>query len=244
VPRAPETVFLLPVLERWHKWLLGGLFGLFVVELALKNLGVSLVPTLAWWSFGAGFEPWQLVTRFLVQGDDRQAVASVAFSLLLLYFFLPMMESLTDRRTLARAVGAGALGGTLLPLLVDATGWSAPSVALGWRPLAYALPPLLGLLRPNQQILLFFFPVQASWILWGTLVLALLNVLAERSLDSFQELGVWLGVYGWFHLLGPGRRVRDLEARGRKLERELRRFEVHEGGKKGPRGNRPDDLVH
>ncbi len=242
--RAPETVLVLPTLERWHKWLLGGLFGLFVLELVVKNTGLPLYPWLAWWSFGAGFEPWQPITRFLVQGDDRNAVASVAFSLLLLYFFLPMMEALTDRRTLARAVGAGALGGTLLPLLVDATGLLQPSIALGWRPLAYALPPLLGLMRPDQQILLVVFPVRASWILWGTLVLAVLNVLAERSLDSLQELGVWLGVYGWYHLLGPGRRVRNLRDRGQRVEKDLRRFQVLEGGRPGPRSNRPDDLLH
>ncbi len=241
MPSAPQTVLVMPVLERWHKWLLGGLFGLFVVELVAKNAGAPLYQWLAWRSFGAGFAGWQPLTRFFVQGDNRDAVLSVAFSLLLLYFFLPLMETLTDRRTLAKAVGFGALGGTVLPLLADATGLLGPSMALGWRPLAFALPPLLGLLRPDQQILLIVLPVRASWILWGTLVLALLNVLAERSLDSFQEVGVWLGVFGWYHLLGPGRRQRNLRTRGASVEKELRRFEVIEGGR---RPNRPDDLVH
>lgn len=230
------------MLAPWHRWLLGVLFSAYFVELVAKNLGAP-VYRLAWWSFGAGFAPWQPITRFLVQGDDRNAVASVAFSLLLLYFFLPLMESLTDRRTLASAVAAGAVVGTALPAAVDATGLLAPSIALGWRSLAYALPPLLGLLRPDTQILLVVLPVRASWILWGTLVFAVFHVLAERSLDSFQELGVWIGVFAWFHLLGPGRRRRDLEQKGRRIERELRRFEVLDGGKgRGP--NRPDDFVH
>jgi hypothetical protein len=241
VPPNQQTVLVLPTLDRWHKWLLGGLFALFVLELVVKNTGVPLYPTLGWWSFGAGFEPWQPLTRFLVQGSDRSSVSSVAFSLVMLYFFLPLLESITDRATLARAVASGALGGTLVPLLADATGILSPSVALGWASLAYALPPLLGLLSPNREILLVVFPVRASWILWGTLVLTVLTVLAEQSLESLQGLGVWLGVYAWYHLLGPGRTTRALRKRGTKVEKDLRRFEVYEGGR---RANRPDDYIH
>lgn len=237
-------MFALPTLERWHRWLLAALFGAFVVELVAKNAGLPIYRWLAWWSFDAGFAAWQPLTRFLVQGDDRNAVASVAFSLLLLYFFLPLMESVAGRRTLGQAVLAGAVGGTVLPLALDATGLLSPSAALGWRPLAYALPPLLGLMRPDQTILLVVLPVRASWILWGTLVLAVLNVLAEQSLDSLQELGVWVGVYAWYHLLGPGRTRRELSGRGKKVEKDLRRFQVLEGGRSPNRPGRPDDLVH
>jgi hypothetical protein len=236
----PEPSFALPTLAPWHRWVLGTLFGLFVAELVLRNTGLPLYEWLPWRSFGAGFAPWQPVTRFVVQGPD---VLGVAFALLLLYFFLPLMDELLSRRQLGAALGAAAVGGTALPMLLDGLGLLAPSMALGWAPLAYALPLLLGLVRPDAQILLVFLPVRASWILWGTLVFAVLQVLVGRSLDSLQTLGVWLGVYAWFHGLGPGRHARVLRARGRRVEAELRKFEVLEGGK-GPRHNRPDDLVH
>jgi hypothetical protein len=116
--------------------------------------------------------------------------------------------------------------------------------ALGWQPLTLVLPVLLGLHRPDTDILLLVFPIKARWFLWGVLVVGVLQLLAERSLGTWQGLGVWLGAVGWYHLLGPGSRRRTLRARAAGIERELSRFQVLEGGRdRGPR--RPgDDTVH
>jgi hypothetical protein len=150
-----------------------------------------------------------------------------------------------ERRQLGRAVAAAAVAGTLLPLAIDALGLlGGPGAALGWTFLVLALPTLFGLARPDADVLLLIFPVKARVFLWGALVVALLILLVEQSLDSFATLGVWLGVFGWWNLLGPGARRRDLKRQSRGIERELRRFQVLEGGRTGK--NRPpdDETVH
>lgn len=243
----PQVQVQLPTLLPWHRNLLLALFVAYVVELVLYNAGVPIYDWLAWWSFASGqFEPWQPITRLLVQGASRGAVFGVLFGLLVLYFFLGPLEDILERRQLGRAVAAGAVVGTLLPLAVDALGLlsGAGNIALGWTFLVLALPALFGLARPDADVLLLFFPVKARVFLWGALVVALLILLVEQSLESFGSLGVWLGVYGWWNLLGPGARRRDLKRQARGIERELRRFEVLEGGRK-PKNRPPDDeTVH
>lgn len=239
----PDMQMALPQLEPWHRWLLGGLLGAFVLELLLANFELP-VYFLAWLNLGDGFAPWQPLTRFLVQGSSRAAVSSVLMSLVLLYFLLPPTESAVGRRQLGLAVLAGAVGGTALPLLTDALGWTVPAPALGWGPLVLVLPVLFGLHRPDADVYLVIFPIKARWFVWGGLVVALLMLLAERSLSGWEELGVWLGTVGYYHLLGPGRRKRELRAKAAGIERELSRFQVLEGGRGKPQGRQRDDTVH
>ena len=247
-PVDPNLQFVLPSLERWHKWLLGGLFGAYVAELILFNAGVPLYSWLPWRSFGEGFAPWQLLTRFFVQGASQDSVFNVLMSIVVMYFFLPTMESLVSRRDLGLAVAASAVAGTLLPLAVDATGLLGPSAAMGWTRLVFVMPALLGLARPDATILLLVFPVRAQWLLWGTLVLTLLLLLVAPTLDNFQALGVWLGVFGWWHGLGPGARRRTLAGKAVRIENDLRKLRVLEGGKgkkgSGPQGGQGRDLIH
>lgn len=239
----PQVQYALPTLEPWHRSLLIGLFVAYVVELVLYNVGVPLYTLLPWYSLEGGFEPWQPVTRFLVQGASRGAIFDVLIGLLVLYFFLPAVEMLVERRTLGIAVAAGAIGGTVVPFAVDVAGALELSGALGWTGLVMVLPVVFGLARPEQDILLFIFPVKAKWFLWGALVLALLNLLVEQSLDTFEGLGVWLGTFLWWHGLGPGARRRKLKTQADGIVRELSRFEVIEGGRDRPQG-RQDDTVH
>jgi hypothetical protein len=244
---------MMPTPERWHLRLLLGLFALYVAELVLQ-LGVpEIYGWLAWQDLNVGFQLWQLLTRFFVQGPG--AVITVLFSLLALYFLLPMMEGIVARRQLGYAVLAGAVVGTVLPLVMNLAGL-AHGVAMGWTPLVVSLFVLLGIARPDATIFLYLFPVQARWILWGSLVVALLLLLADRgSLASFQGVGVWLGVYGWWHLLGPGARRRRLSKKAETIERELKNMgsggkpqssnlRVIDGGKSKPQGRQGDDWVH
>jgi hypothetical protein len=243
----PQVQVQLPTLLPWHRNLLVILFAAYVIELVLYNARVPIYDWLAWHGFSSGrFAPWQPVTRLLVQGASRGAVFGVLFGLLVLYFFLGPLEEMLDRRRLARAIGAGAVGGTLLPLAVDALGLLSGTgdTAFGWSFLVLALPALFGLARPDADVLLLVFPVKARVFLWGALVVALLILLVEQSLDSFGSLGVWLGVYGWWNLLGPGARRRDLKRQAQGIERELHRFQVLEGGRKGKSRPPDDETVH
>ena len=248
MPRGtPQIQYAIPTPEGWQRNLIIALFLAYVVELILANLDVPLYVLLAWsnWIGGEGaFEAWQPATRFLIQG--RSAVVSVLISLVVLYFFLPAMDAVVDRRALGRAVAAGAIGGTILPLVLDVWGILEAQPLMGWQNLVLVLPVLFGIARPDQDILLVVFPIKAKWFLWGSLVLALLLILAEQTLGSFELLGVWLGVAGWWHGLGPGRRRRELRQRASGIERELSRFQVLDGGREGPQGSQDngDDWIH
>jgi hypothetical protein len=242
----PQVQVQLPTLLPWHRNLLVALFAAYVVELVLNLAGVPLYGLLAWHGFSTeAFAAWQPFTRVLVQGADRSAVFGVLFGLMIAYFFLGPLEEMLGRRKMLAAVVAGAVVGTLLPLSLDAIELlRGPDVALGWSFLVLALPTLFGLARPEADVLLYFFPVKAKVFLWGGLVVALLLILVDQSLSSFQTLGVWVGVYGWWNLLGPGARRRDLKRQGAKIERELRKFQVLEGGRRSNRPPGHDETVH
>jgi hypothetical protein len=239
----PQVQVQLPTLLPWHRNLLIALFAAYVLELILNVAGVPLYRVLPWHSASTGsFELWQPITRVFVQGANNSAVFGVLFGLMIAYFFLGALEEALGRRKLLTAILAGAVGGTLLPLTLDVIGLLTPDVALGWSFLVMALPTLFGLARPDADVLLYFFPVKAKVFLWGGLVVCLLLILVAQTLSSFQTLGVWVGVYGWWHLLGPGARRRDLKRQARGIEREIRKFQVLEGGRR----NRPpnDETVH
>lgn len=232
----------LPVLSPWMRNLLIGLFALFAVELVLRNLGMP-VDALAWRPFGEGFSLWQPLTRYLVQGGHAGAVYNVLFGLLILYFVLPAVDSLLTRERTIRAVIAGAIGGTALPLILDAL-FLDGSATQGWTVLTTALFVLFGLSLPSGVIRLWFIiPITGQVIVWGIFGLELIFFLLNPSLRTAEGLGTWLGVYAWWHSLGPGGHRRNLRRQARKVEKELRRFQVIEGGKQDDQ-DRDDDWVH
>ncbi|HHO52683.1 MAG TPA: hypothetical protein ENK18_17875 [Deltaproteobacteria bacterium] len=239
----PQVQYAIPTPEPWQRNLLIALFGAYVVELVLHNLGIPLYRFLPWYNWSGNFEIWQPLTRYLVQGADRGAVVQVLLSLFVLYFFLPAMDTITDHATLLRSILAGAIGGTLVPFVLDLAGVVSGGV-MGWSALVMVLPVLFGIARPDQDILLLVFPIKARWFLWGSLVIALLFILVDRSLGSFEHLGVWLGVFGWWHTLGPGRRRRDLRRQASGIERELKRFQVLDGGRSQGGQGGSDDWIH
>lgn len=242
----PEVRMGLPPVEPWQRNLVVALFVAYVVEVLLYQAGVPIYDWLPWYSFGDGFAPWQLVTHFLVQGADLRIAGQLVIALVFLYFFLPAVSDAVDRRTMAIGTVAAGAGAIALPLLVDATGVLPARPALGWTPLAVTLPVLIGLAAPDKDLFLVFFPLKARVLLWGSLVVALLYLLVQPDLGTFEGVGAWLGVVGWWHLLGPGARRRTLRDQARDIESELRRFQVIEGGKDKPQGRQGggDDWVH
>jgi hypothetical protein len=233
----------LPRLEPWMIRLLAGLFGLYVLELVARNAGLDLYG-LAWRPLAHGFAPWQLVTHYALQGSQDGAVTSVLFGLLMLYFALPAVDATVERGVWLRTLGAGAAAGVVLGLLTDAVGLAGVAPTMGWLPLTVGLFVMFGLALPQGIVKLFFvLDIPARWLVWMSLAFLALRMVVAPSLGAAEGLGVWIGVYGYWNLRGPGARRRNLQQRKQSIERELRRFEVVEGGRSS---NRPDDddLVH
>ena len=230
------TNAMTPQLEPWMQRILMGLFGLYVIELMASNIGLP-VGALAWRPVGMGFSPHQLLTRFLVQGNS---VFSVLISLLVLYFFLPAIDRLYARRQVIQSLVCAVAGGTALALFFDVIGFLNPGSTFGWSVLLMPMVVLFGLGMPNGIVHLFFIlPVRAIWFVWGSIAIAGLSFLAQPALATADAVGAWCGVMGWYHYMGPGRRRRELTRQAASIERDLRRFQVREGGKTDP-----DEWVH
>jgi len=236
-----QPQFNLPVLEPWMKRLLGVLFAMYVVELVLRNTGMP-VYLLEWRSFESGFAYYQPLTRFLVQG--RQAVFSVILGLLVLYFLIPAIVQMLSRRKVLHATVAAAIGGTVLPMLLDAV-WLSNGQVMGWPVLGLSLVVLFGLANPSGTILAFFFiPISGTLILYGTLAISVAGFILAPSMVRAEPLGVWLGTCAWWFAMGPGGRRRRLKKKAASIEKALHRFEVLEGGRSDtPQGDQ-DEWIH
>jgi len=236
--RSGMDTISLPPLRPWMRNLLIALFVLYLVEIVAANFLHLPVYTLGWAQIGAGMQPWQLLTHYLVQGAGRSGAFSVVLSLLVLYFFLPALADLLSPRHFAWGVVAAAVGGLVLGLAADLA-LPLRGGALGWSPLPGGMVVLFGLAMPRGVIRLFFvIPITGRWIVLGTVFLMALFVIAEPTIDTTEHLGAVLGPIVWWSWRGPGQRRRELKAKAKDIERELRRFEVIDGGRSD------DDLVH
>ena len=230
--------FQLPPVTPFLRNLLVGLFVLYAVELIARNMLRVPIDILAWHGFGAGFQIFQPATRYLVQGN---AVLGVVIGALVLYFFLPTIQRMYSPPQWGEALLAGALGGTAFGLLVNLLGIVGGS-SMGWSPLIIVFIVLFGLKIPDATILLFFvLPIPAKVLAWGSGVIALLVFLASLDLSTADYLGTWAGAVGWWYTRGPGGRRRKLVHKARKIERDLARFEVYEGGLQDPKD---DGIIH
>jgi hypothetical protein len=240
--RAPDQAGSFPDPPQWAKQLLIGLFVVYVAELVLNAAGLPIL-ALAWYPTGQGFAPWQLLTRFLVQGPG---VVGVLVALFVAWFIIPVLEQVLRRDQLAEATAAMAAGATILPLVADATGLFQGSVILGWTSFITGWVVLFGLAQPDGEVRLYFvLPVTGRMIVWGSLGLYALFLLAAPVTASLEPIGVWAGAYAWWSYRGPGARQRYLRQQAGKVERELRRFEVLDGGKSDSQsGDNRDGWVH
>jgi hypothetical protein len=230
--------FELPPVTRLTRNVLIALFVLYVIELTTANVMGLPTHALAWHGFGEGFALHQPLTRYLVQGNG---VFGVVIAGVVLYFFLPAMERHFNTTQLVEALIAGAIGGTALGLLLDATGLLHGS-AQGWSVLVEVLVVLFGLKLPDAVIRLFFIlPIQARLLVWGAGLIGFLMLLATLDLMSADFFGTFLGTLGWWHTRGPAGRRRKLLRDASKIERELDRFTVLPGGRQD---SQDDDLVH
>lgn len=224
---------------------------LYVLELLAQAIGVD-VTRLGFDGFvGAPAidvaSSWTLVTRLLVERPEPAAVLTVLVSLWVLYSLWPTMEDALGLRPLVEAMVACVLAGTLSVVGVAllpayTTSGVIDGTAMGWTPNLAGLLCLFGLVYPHSTVRLnFVLPVPAWVFVWGSLALALLQLVSAMGSNSpitwpMELLGVWVGAYGWYHLRGPGRRRRVLKSKVRGIERELTRLTVLPGGR--------DDVVH
>lgn len=227
----------MPPIPRWLRDALIALFGLYVLEVVLVS---AVLPAerfyaqVAW--FDAVAAPWQVVTRYFVQGLGSSATMRVVFDLLLLYFLVPALGEQVSRREASQVLAAAVVGGTVAAGSLAAVGFvGAP--ALGWHALATGALALFGWLNPGAIIRFnLLIPVSGRVIAWGTGVISALIVLGDRTMGAADDLGAWIGVLAWYHLWGPGGRRRQLAQQGRRIERKAQRFQVLPGGK--------DEMFH
>ncbi len=207
---------------------------LAVVEWALRAGQVFPLGALMWLPWGEGFQPWQPLTCYLVQGSD---LLGLFISLLVLRFMLPTLQQLLPRRLLLQALGAAIAGGTVLALAVTLAGLGTGAVA-GWGTLMFPAIALFGLIVPEGEVQLYFvLPVRARTLVWASLAIALITAFfsvvgRSSSLMAAHELGTWLGVYGWHQWR---RRQQRPKGPAPRPPRQVRNFHVIDGGRNDDR---------
>jgi hypothetical protein len=222
----------------------GTLFAIYVAQLLSDGRVTAL---LAWQGLDAGFAPWQPLTSFLLSGPDP---LGAFFQWLGVFFLLGPLERMLDRRSLFGALATSLAVSVPLALLGQWAGWlGVPGAVLGVEPLLVALVALFGFLMPNAQFLfMFVIPMRASWLAWGTGLLSFLYLLYARDVGSALSCFSWAGVYVWAGLRNGAFRRAQLQWKRARIDRELRKFEVIEGGRTdggrrgGPSGGK--DWIH
>ncbi len=235
------------------KKVLGLLIVLYVVQVfALKPQSITpgsdpIVPHgLTWlylWDIDSGFwRPWQPFTAFLFNGG----VMAAALDWLMVFFFLGSVEQLVGTKRLGKGMlwtaliailfAHGAMALTAALTTVPDAGFAVPSAFRGLEPFLISLLVIFGLAQPNAQILLFFvLPIKAAWMAWVSGLLALLVFITSTTMTTALILGGWLGGYvfvrsGFGNIGRLFERYRLLRKK-KKLEKELSKFKVIEGGK-------------
>lgn len=232
------------------KLVLGTLLSLYILQLVAQSmLGLPVIETLAWWPFRGGFQPWQPFTAWFLNDDPIRAF----FDWLFLFFLLPMVESMYTRERLLRMAVTVLVGTVFFGLVMVLLGVvGAQAVWFGPEPWLTALLVVVGLTRPNTTFyLMFVLPIRASWLAWGSGLMALLFLLNGRDMSSAMWLGGWIGGYAWVQGGMPkGLKKWMLHRKAKKIEKRLSTFDVLEGGAENtgkPRGWKPpgsDDIVH
>lgn len=216
------------------------LFAIYVVQLALGGL---LEHWLAWQPIGRGFRPWQPFTAFLL-GD--RAPLWTFLNWLVLFFLLAPLDRVLGRRGLLTAVGVAWAAAVLAGLVAGVLGASQSAAFVGLGPLLLAMVALFGFTVPNAQFLfMFVLPMRAAWLGWGSGLLAFLYMLATREVAHVIGFFAWVGAWGWSAWEGGAWRRFKLRRQRARIEKQLSRFEVLDGGRAGaPRQKKKDDWVH
>lgn len=210
------------------------LVGVYFAQLAAPELFTRY---LMWLPLGGGFQPWQVVTSFFVQGTPFQAF----FGWLAVFFFLTPVHRDLGPRTFWQATGAIWAGSVLLTLGAMALG-VVEGGQFGFTAFITMLIGFFGFRNPNAQIYFYFVPLRAIWLAWADGALSLLWLLYAPSPITLLPLLFWAGSWLWCNVDGGGMRRARLKWKRRQVEKKLARFEVIEGGR--DERKRPEDWVN
>jgi hypothetical protein len=219
------------------KQILIGATVLYILQQILMQwMQLPLGEWLAWSPNTTFTKPWAVVTHYAFLFNSP---IGFLFEMVAIYFFLPVIVQSYGKKGLYRLLIWISVVTTVFGLLGVVSGAipsnSAP--AFGLHPLITAMVVVFGLKNPFATIYLLFFPIQASWIAWGSGILALLNFFAGRSLESLIVLGGW--VTGYLFVTGRGNIKPQKLWANLKHERRRRRLQSFDGNK-----GKPDLFEH
>ena len=177
------------------KSILIGSVSLYLAEQILMGwMNIPLAQWVAWNPTETFTQPWSWITQYLFLHDTP---IGFLFKMLAIYFFLPVVIDGYGKKGLNRlllwlAIITSTVG--VLGVVTGAVPSTSPS-AFGIYPLIVSLVAIFGLKNPFATIYIIVFPVQASWVAWGSGILATLNFFAGRSLESLLVIGGWITGY-------------------------------------------------
>ena len=163
------------------------LFGFWVEALfALWPLGGGLG--------GGSFMPWQLITYAFLHGS----MGHLFFNMLGLWMFGSELESIWGRQRYLQFLGASALAGGVIQLIVVSLGASGGGPTLGASGALFGLLMAFGMMFPDRTIMPLFPPIpmkaKTFVIVFGALEL-LLGLSGASGVAHFAHLGGML--FGW-----------------------------------------------
>ncbi|GAB1434807.1 rhomboid family intramembrane serine protease [Sphaerotilus natans] len=163
------------------------LFGFWVEALfALWPLGGGLG--------GGSFMPWQLITYAFLHGS----MGHLFFNMLGLWMFGSELESIWGRQRYLQFLGASALAGGVIQLIVVSLGASGGGPTLGASGALFGLLMAFGMMFPDRTIMPLFPPIPMKAkifvMVFGGIEL-LFGLMGSNGVAHFAHLGGMLG--GW-----------------------------------------------
>lgn len=216
--------------------LIGGTVLYILQQIVMQWMGIPLGTFIAWDPNTTFSMPWTVLSHFLFLYNSP---LGFLFDMVAMYFFLPVVVQSYGRKGLNRLLLWVAIITTTVGLIGVIT-HAIPSTstpAFGIRPLITAMIVIFGLKNPYATIYLLFFPIQASWVAWGTGIFGLLQFFAGRSLESLLVLGGWLT--GYLFVTNHGQIKPKQLWINFKHQQRRRRLHSVDGGK-----NKKDPYIH
>ncbi len=215
--------------------LIGGVVLYILENIIMQWMGVPLQTWIAWSPEATFSAPWTVVTHFLFIYNNP---LGFLFEMLALYFFLPVILDSYGKKGLNRLLLWIVIITTVLGIVGVVTGAvpkSSPP-AFGIRAITIALVAIFGLKNPFATIYLLVFPIQASWVAWGSGLFALLSFFNGRSLESLIVVAGW--ITGYLFVSNHGhikpQKIWSKYVNKYKNERRYRKLKAYDGGKSDP----------
>lgn len=169
---------------------------LFCVQLLF---GFWIEALFALWPLGGGlgggtFMPWQLITYAFLHGS----MGHLFFNMLGLWMFGSELESIWGRQRYLQFLGASALAGGVIQLIVVSLGASSGGPTLGASGALFGLLMAFGMMFPERTIMPLFPPIpmkaKVFVMVFGGIEL-LFGLMGSNGVAHFAHLGGMLG--GW-----------------------------------------------